>query len=363
MLSVIVTETAVNEVGKHNLFNNIKNHLAENKVDFKLITFKSRENEKIYSNRNLNVNVIKAKKFNLELLNYIYLFLKLLRMKPNHLIIGGYGYMQNWIALFYAIIFNKKRTIWTGASETSSLNKNFFLNLLKSFFVKRFDNSIVYGKKAKNYLEKLGFKKKIFLTKNISDVEYFSKKKIPQFLINKKNYNKLSFIFCARLLKHKGIDYLLNSFQKINKKKYFLTIVGDGPLKKNVIKKIRQKKINAKYIEKLNQKDLSNKFYTSDIFISTTFNDPFTRTLSEAISARCYCVSSIYDDASFDLISNNCGILYDPKKNNALFNIINRLIDKPHLIKKNLINIKLKNFNTKVYSSIFSNCILSILNE
>ena len=89
--------------------------------------------------------------------------------------------------------------------------------------------------------------------------------------------------------------------------------MGDGPLKENVLKKIRQKKINAKYIQKLNQKDLSNKFYTSDIFISTT-NDPFTRTLSEAISARCYCVSSIYDDASFDLISNNCGILYDPKK-------------------------------------------------
>ena len=363
MLSVFVTETAVNEVGKHNLFNNIKIQLAEKKVDFKIITFKSTENEKIYSNRNLNVDVIKAKQFNFEILNYIYLFLKLLRMKPNHIIIGGYGYLQNWIALFYAVIFNKKRTIWTGASETSSLNKNFILNLLKSYFVKRFDNSIVYGKKAKNYLEKLGFKKKIFLTKNISDVEYFSKKKLPQFLINKKKYNKLSFIFCARLVKHKGIDYLLNSFQKINKKKYFLTIVGDGPLKENVLKKIRQKKINAKYIQKLNQKDLSNKFYTSDIFISTTFNDPFTRTLSEAISARCYCVSSIYDDASFDLISNNCGILYDPKKNNALFNIINRLIEKPHLIKKNLINVKLKNFNTKIYSSIFSNCILSILDE
>ena len=51
------------------------------------------------------------------------------------------------------------------------------------------------------------------------------------------------------------------------------------------------------------------------------------------------------------------------KKNNALFNIINRLIEKPHLIKKNLINVKLKNFNTKIYSSIFSNCILSILDE
>ena len=49
------------------------------------------------------------------------------------------------------------------------------------------------------------------------------------------------------------------------------------------------------------------------------------------------------------------------QKNNALFNIINRLIDKPHLI-KNLINIKLKNFNKGLQFN-FSNCILSILNE
>ena len=46
MLSVFVTETAVNEVGKHNLFNNIKIQLARKKVDFKIITFKSRENKK-----------------------------------------------------------------------------------------------------------------------------------------------------------------------------------------------------------------------------------------------------------------------------------------------------------------------------
>ena len=44
--------------------------------------------------------------------------------------------MQNWIALFYAIIFNKKRTIWTGASETSSLNKNFFKSI-KIIFCKK----------------------------------------------------------------------------------------------------------------------------------------------------------------------------------------------------------------------------------
>ena len=214
--------------------------------------------------------------------------------------------------LFY--FFNKKKTIWTGASESTTLNKNFILDNLKSFFVKRFNNSIVYGTRAKKYLIKLGFKRKIFLCKNISDIEFFSKKNLSRDINLKKNKGKINFIFCARLVEHKGIDYLINTFQKIEKKKYFLTIVGEGPLKKKIIEKVRSKKINAKYINKLNQFELANQFKKSDVFISTTLNDPFTRTLSEAISSGCYCISSIYDDASFDLITKQNGVIYDPKK-------------------------------------------------
>lgn len=357
MLSLLVTETAINEVGKHNLFNNIKKNLLKKNIDFKILTFKSTENKKVYSNRNLNVEVIKSKKFNIKIFNYIYLFFLLVKIKPNHLTIGGYGYVQNWIALFYTIIFNKKKTVWTGASETTTLNKNFSLIILKSFFVKRFDNSIVYGLRAKNYLLKLGFKKKIFLSKNISDVEFFSKKNLLNINNTTKYKNKIKFIFCARLVHHKGIDYLIKIFKKINKNKYHLTIVGDGPLSFKIKRNIKSKKINASYIRNLNQLDLANYFRNSDVFVSTTFNDPFSRTLSEAIGAKCYCVSSIYDDASFDLITKQNGIIYDPKKTNSLFYILNRIIEKPHLIKKNLININLRKFSTKVYSTIFSNCI------
>lgn len=359
MLSLLVTETAINEVGKHNLFNNITKNLLKKNIYFKILTFKSNEKKKVYSNRNLNVEVVKSKKFNLKILNYIYLFFLLVKIKPNHLTIGGYGYVQNWIALIYAVIFNKKKTIWTGASETTTLNKNFLLNNLKSFFVKRFDNSIVYGVRAKDYLLKLGFKKKIFLSKNISDIEFFSKKNFLYLNKTKKNKKRIKFIFCARLVHHKGIDYLIKTFKKINRNKYHLTIIGDGPLSFEIKRNIRSKKINASYIRNLNQLNLANIFRKSDVFVSTTFNDPFSRTLSEAISAKCYCVSSIYDDASFDLITKQNGIIYDPKKINSLFYILNKIIEKPHLIKENLVNINLRQFNTKIYSTIFSNCILN----
>ena len=83
----------------------------------------------------------------------------------------------------------------------------------------------------------------------------------------------------------------------------------------------------------------------------------------EPISSGCYCISSIYDDASFDLITKQNGVIYDPKKNNSLLSILQRIIDKPYLIQKNLININLKRFSTNSYSSIFSSCIIDNFHE
>lgn len=363
MLSVLVTETAINEVGKHNLFNQIKKKLNQKKIDFKIVTFKSLETKKDYSYRSLKVEVIKTKKYSSKLLNSIKTFNELVKLKPNHLIIGGYGYLQNWSALLYAIIFRKKKTIWTGASETTSLNNSLYYNFLKSLFVKNFDNSIVYGTKSMKYLKKLGFKKKIFLTNNISDIEFFSKN-IPNNKIKIKGNTKVpKFVYCARLVEHKGIEYLIKTFQKFKKNKYHLTIIGDGPLRKLVISKINDKLINAKYYLKLSQHKLSKIFKNTDFFISTTFNDPFSRTLSEAISSGCYCISSTYDDASHDLINRNNGVIYDPKKYNSLFYILNKILYYPqkYKIKKKL--FKKINFNTDLYSSICTKCILDAIND
>ena len=362
MLSVLVTETVINEVGKHNLFNQLRNRLHEKKIDFKIITFKSLEKNKVYSYRGLKVQVIKTKKYKLKILNLLTIFFALIKLKPDHVTIGGYGYMQNWIALFYALVFKKKRTLWTGASIISSLNYNYSFFFLKSIFIKQFDNAIVYGNQSKKFLIRLGFKKKIFLTYNISDVEFFSKKK--KYLKDKK-FKIPRFIFCARLVKHKGIEYLLKTFEMLDKNKYHLTIVGDGPLKKLIIPRIISRKINGRYLGKIPQNKLSQVFNKSDYYISTTYNDPFSRVLSEAISSGCYSISSKFDDASYDLIKRNNGIVYDPSKRMSLFNIINKIINDQKLksiqLTKN--KIKLNNFNTNKYSNIYSNSIIELLHE
>ena len=52
----------------------------------------------------------------------------------------------------------------------------------------------------------------------------------------------------------------------------------------------------------------------SDIYILPSLNDPFSRTLSEALASGCFCLNSKYDDASYDLIKEgHNGYIFDPK--------------------------------------------------
>ena len=360
MHSILITETAINEVGKHYLFNNIFTKLNKKNIKFKILTFQSNENLKVFSFRKLKPEVIKTKLFPFKILNCFILFIKLVKLNPDHLIIGGYGYSQTWFALLYSIIFQKKKTLWTGASKSSSINNNLFLNYLKSIFIKKFDNAIVYGSKSKSYLVELGFKNKIYLTYNISDIEFFFKKRKK---INLKYQNfPPRFLYCARLVKHKGINYLLDTFSRLNKKSYELTIVGDGPLRYRVISAIKSNKFNIKYFGKVSQKELQKIFNNHNYFVSTTFNDPFSRTLSEAISSNCFCISSKYDDASYDLINQNNGIVFNPKVKNSLFNIINKILREPAYFNFHMHTHKKVNFSTHKYSQIYCEAILESIN-
>ena len=51
MLSILITETAINEVGKHHLFNKLQVNLNCKNIEFKILTFKSKESQKKYSFR------------------------------------------------------------------------------------------------------------------------------------------------------------------------------------------------------------------------------------------------------------------------------------------------------------------------
>ena len=84
MLSILITESAKNEVGKHHLFNSVFYKLQKHKIKFKILTFKLSETKKIFSFRGLKPEVIVSKVSFSQFINNIFLLYNLVKLNPDH---------------------------------------------------------------------------------------------------------------------------------------------------------------------------------------------------------------------------------------------------------------------------------------
>ena len=88
-----------------------------------------------------------------------------------------------------------------------------------------------------------------------------------------------------------------------------------------------------------------------------TLNDPFSRTLSEAIACGTFPLNSRYDDASYDLIVNKKnGLIFDPKNEWQFQKIIKMCINYANYNKK---TFTINRFDTNNYSQAFVDAITS----
>ena len=161
--------------------------------------------------------------------------------------------------------FNEKKfcdACGSSKEEIGFINKYFKESLIKSLLV------IFYGKKYftllkdgnlkiavltkfhKNFMKNLGIPE--------TKIEVF-----PNFIehhnIISKNQSQNYLIYAGRISKEKGIESLINSFNEVNDKNYVLKIIGDGPIKENLVKLYSSKNIlfydymeNSKVIEEIN---------------------------------------------------------------------------------------------------------------
>ena len=128
-----------------------------------------------------------------------------------------------------------------------SLNKYFQESFIKSLLVSR------YGKKYfnilkngdikiavltnfhKNFMEKLGIPDhKIYVFPN-----YINQDNNKALSSNKENY----LVYAGRISKEKGVDNLIQEFLSIEENNFNLKIIGEGPLKKQLINKYDSDKI------------------------------------------------------------------------------------------------------------------------
>jgi len=319
MRCLFITESARREQSRHLMFNYIYEELGKQNIEFEILAFLEPETQPILSDCGLNVptkSIAKDRYVPSSLWKFVS---SIYSSKPSIMIIGGYGYKELWIALLIGLFQKIPIILWTGAGQITTVNHSKIILILKKLFIKNIDRAITYGSNATKYLCSLGMDiTKIDQGINVSSVSLFKETlnnygQSNELVQNLKNINKPILIYVGRLEQSKGIDLLLEQLKLLPHDKYFCYFVGKGGMESKIKESIKNKEINARLLGFLKQNEIAKRLVEADVYILPSRNDPFSRTLSEALASGCFVLNSKYDDASYDLISSGKnGYIFDP---------------------------------------------------
>ncbi len=161
----------------------------------------------------------------------------------------------------------------------------------------------------------------------------------------------------ARLVKFKGIDLLIDVFNLLKKEKYEnlkLIIVGDGPMREELEKKIRETDLSGEIIFTGYRRDLDNLFSTMDIYVQPSLDmgeEVLPLSAIQAKSAGLPVVLSDTGDLKYIVKENEDGFLVKAGDYNhlqsSLVKLINDSNQREKMGKESQINYR-KNFTLEI---------------
>lgn len=183
---------------------------------------------------------------------------------------------------------------------------------------------------------------KLLLNKNgflsVIHLPYFVK---DSFLSKEKNkFNKeRNILYVGRISPEKGISYLLGAFSKLITEDVSLKlqIIGDGPERKNLIKKVADLGIfdKVEFILKVDQDELI-KYYSRAqmLVVPSVWSEQFGMVGIEALSCGTPCVASNVGGIPEWCIDGKTGFLVPPRNVEQLYSRMKKLLNDPALVKR-----------------------------
>ena len=230
---------------------------------------------------------------------------------------------------------------------------DFFANRYEDFLTWKIKNKIngFYGvsQACCDWLKKLKI--------NASGVWYNSidtNQKLP----DRVDHDKINFMYAGRLIKQKGVENILISFSKLEKKynNIELYIAGDGPELQEY--KNRFKSNNIHFLGKLNFDDLLNLYAKTDIFLyPPLWPEGLPTSILEAGLMRCAVIGTPVG-GSREVLTNNDNSLVAELNSESLKNNMEKLL-KDNDLRYKLSNNLYKDIKSKFSWSVTANKILN----
>ncbi len=176
-------------------------------------------------------------------------------------------------------------------------------------------------------------------------------------------------LFVGRLAYEKNLLYLLDCFKLILKERpdTKLVIIGDGPQKKDLVKRITKLKLNSSVMlfGEVKYQDLMSKGYYNacDIFVTTSTTETFGLSVLEAQVNGLVCVGVNENGVKYLIKDNYNGFLVDPKDKIKFKCAVIKLIDDEKLYSKFKKNneIMVKKHDMKQVISEYEKTFMSVI--
>ena len=172
------------------------------------------------------------------------------------------------------------------------------------------------------------------------DTKYFQRTKeiLGQAKQIEKKYqleNKFVFCFVGRVVKDKGINELMDVFDRLCQKYNNITLLVVGQLENSldpissISEKILKNNNNIHYVGF--QNDIRPYLATSTCFVLPTYREGFPNVVLQACSMELPCIVTDINGCNEIIEDNKNGLLVEPKNKDALYYAMNKIIENKEL--------------------------------
>jgi glycosyltransferase involved in cell wall biosynthesis len=163
----------------------------------------------------------------------------------------------------------------------------------------------------------------------------------------------------GRLIKVKGLQYLIEAISLLKNKNIKCLIIGDGPEKNSLQKLVKELSLENKVIFLGKRKDIPELLSATDIFVLPSLSEGLPISLLEAMASKCACVVT---DIGLPVEDKKTGIVVPVKNPKRIAKAIDYLLinsKKSRIFGKNSLALVKSDYSlekmSKSYLDIFNN--------
>jgi glycosyltransferase involved in cell wall biosynthesis len=242
----------------------------------------------------------------------------LMRSHYDVLIVSGYAHLTMQLAMLVRAI---QRKPWLLFAERSGMVQNYSHTLARKIamcMVRSASGVIATGRLAQqSFASQLGFSHRLFSLPYLVRHDEFLTLPRPR-----KDATTVNFMACGALIPRKGIDVLLNAFQRAAKTRsdISLTVVGDGPERQALNDRVSDEcRSRITFLGEVAYAERAKAFGKADVFVHPARHDGWGVVIHEALAAGLPVIASRETGAAYELVQGGSnGFLVDAEDEDAL---------------------------------------------